>query len=537
MSVWGKGKLQLPWKLSGDVVPTVDVLIPCCGEPLAVVLDTVRAACVLNYPKNRYRIAVLDDGRSSEVKEEIRNMSKTFPDVQLHYSSRPAKSASHSRAGNLNHGLDYLTKVEGEPSELVAVLDIDMIPLPSWLRTVIPPLLNDTSVGLVNPRQKFYNLPDRDPMVQNLDMFFDGMETVKACLGISWCTGTGFVTRRTALEQIGGIPTEFHCDDLMTSVYLAALGWKIEYIPETVQLGLVPDTVRDCVKQSQRWLAGHMYNLSLLRNSRANGRATMRHRIQVTLPSIIQTFASFVVMASLITVPFLMLYGVRLIEYQSPHQLRILLVLESLQFFAEVYSGYLRSRSSDFTGHILSDWAQIVTIPFLVTTSLRVIFTSLISGTAAKFASPAARDRSPNSSIMPPSTFTRIKTTIASKIPDSILLVALSIFIPYAFIGLRTTYSLLTTPTTSIFDSLSHNLYPPLVIRCLKYLLQSYYALSCILRLSQWPSREDMLDRDPVTKVAYPSTRATNPKRLRPRQTFTVLCVFYYVFVGWVAFR
>ncbi|KAL8694268.1 MAG: hypothetical protein Q9218_001036 [Villophora microphyllina] len=525
LSARGKGKLQLPLRLSGDMVPTVDVLIPCCGEPLEVVLDTVKAACSLDYPKDRYRIAVLDDGRSPAVKDEITNLSNQFPDVRIHYSSRLARSASHSRAGNLNHGLDYLAGLKEDQAEFVAVLDIDMIPLPNWLRSVVPYLLTDKTVGLGNSRQKFYNLPNGDPMVQNHDIMYDGIESIKACNGASWCTGTGFVVRRTALEQIRRFPTQYHCDDIMTSAYLAALGWKIVYVPETVQLGLVPDSVNDYVKQCQRWHAGHMYNVFLLRSSRANGLATIRQRLQVTIPSAMQVLTSFVVMISLIAVPWLMFHGNRIVEYQSPNQLRILLILESLNFYTELYSGYLRSKSSDFTGHILADWAQITIVPFQIITCFRVILSTLASGTAAQFAMPKAY----NSKTSLP-WFQKLIKCITRNSP---LLITLLILVSYILTGFQTTYSLLTTPKPLHTLLSSPTLYPTLVLLYLKYVLQSLSALSCILSPSQWPTREDMLDRDPVTKIAYPSAKAMDSKRVRPWQTYTILSVIYHITLGW----
>lgn len=171
----------------GDYLPSVDVFLPCCGEDLEVILDTVRAACALDYPPESYRIVVLDDGCSRTVRRAVERLSLELNCRNLHYTSRGFKVLSHSKAGNLNFGLNFVSGLPSGPSELVAVLDIDMIPLPHWLRTMLPYILADSKVGLANPAQRFYNIPDRDPFLQNLDIVFDGIETIKECVSSSWC--------------------------------------------------------------------------------------------------------------------------------------------------------------------------------------------------------------------------------------------------------------------------------------------------------------------------------------------------------------
>ena len=46
------------------------------------------------------------------------------------------------------------------------------------------------------------------------------------------CHGSCFVARRSALEEIGGIPTETITEDWATSIKLQAAGYKLYYFPE-----------------------------------------------------------------------------------------------------------------------------------------------------------------------------------------------------------------------------------------------------------------------------------------------------------------
>ena len=213
-------------RLVGNDVPTVDVLIPCCNESLEVILDTVRAACALDYPRDRYRVVLLDDGNSAELQHEIDDLKKADPGSRnLFYTCRGVKVVTHSKAANLNYGISFVQDLG--PAEYIAVLDVDMIPLPDFLRAVLPHLLNDPSTALATLPQNFYNIPDGDPLFQGLDAGFSIQILQQDAMGNCPCTGTGFVLRRSALEDIGGIPIDEMNDDIMTSLMLYTKGWKV----------------------------------------------------------------------------------------------------------------------------------------------------------------------------------------------------------------------------------------------------------------------------------------------------------------------
>jgi len=96
--------------LVGDDVPNVDVLITTCNEDLAVVMDTVKAACVLDYPADRYRVFVCDDGASDKLQHAVETHAVHFP--QLHYTARIKGAVKDYKAGNLNHGLAYSASMD-----------------------------------------------------------------------------------------------------------------------------------------------------------------------------------------------------------------------------------------------------------------------------------------------------------------------------------------------------------------------------------------------------------------------------------------
>lgn len=77
---------------------------------------------------------------------------------------------------------------------------------------------------------------------------------MKDSLGVAWCTGSGYVMRRAALEAIGGFPTGSLAEDVCTSSMLLGSGWNTAFVHEPLQFGTVPDSLSSHLKQRTRWV-------------------------------------------------------------------------------------------------------------------------------------------------------------------------------------------------------------------------------------------------------------------------------------------
>lgn len=145
-----KYERQRPIRVIGNNVPAVDVFITCCGEDIEVIKDTVRATCALDYPTEKFRVFVLDDGASTTLECTIFSMQRN--NANLYYTARKKPKVPDFKAGNLNHGILH-SQTGGNPAEFVAGLDADVIADPSWLRATIPHLLRDPNLGMIGPPQ------------------------------------------------------------------------------------------------------------------------------------------------------------------------------------------------------------------------------------------------------------------------------------------------------------------------------------------------------------------------------------------------
>ena len=97
-------------------------------------------------------------------------------------------------------------------------------------------------------------MPSGDPLLQGLDVNYKITEPMKDRVASTWCGGTGYVIRRSALDSIDGFPTGSVGEDMYCSNMLLGQGWTATYVDECLQHGRVPESYKAHVKQQSRWV-------------------------------------------------------------------------------------------------------------------------------------------------------------------------------------------------------------------------------------------------------------------------------------------
>ncbi|KAH7431466.1 hypothetical protein KP509_08G049600 [Ceratopteris richardii] len=232
--------------------PTVHIMLPCCKEPTEVPQDSILAALALNYPKDRFRVFVLDDGGDDDLKAFCDAYRVESGNDQLVYLRRKKiPGVPHNfKCGNLNYGLQH------SDAEYVVMMDADMILHPSFLNRMLPHIVNSPQVSFVQIPQSFYNLPIGDPLNDACGFGYDRVMVHRNTLGCATCVGTGVIFRRKHLDDIGGFQPQSITEDTMTAYTLFNRGYRSAYVNEKLQVGLVPWSFEAFVKQRQRWGQG-----------------------------------------------------------------------------------------------------------------------------------------------------------------------------------------------------------------------------------------------------------------------------------------
>lgn len=231
--------------IDGTFNPTVDILIPTYDEPAFILKRTVIGCQAIDYEKKT--VYLLDDTRREEIKQ-------LAAELGCEYRTRPDNK--HAKAGNLNYTIPHTN------GEIIVVFDADFVPTRNFLQRTLG-FFQDESVALVQTPQSFYNI---DPIARNLgledvltpeeEVFYRQLQPIKDGAGSVVCSGTSFLVRRKALEEIGGFVTDSLSEDYFTGIRLSAKGYRLVYLNEKLSAGLAAENIAAHATQRLRWARG-----------------------------------------------------------------------------------------------------------------------------------------------------------------------------------------------------------------------------------------------------------------------------------------
>ncbi len=252
------GFIQTSWPLDRPVIepkgdpetwPTVDIYIPTYNESLEIVRNTVFAAMDLDYPVDRYRIFILDDGK----RPAFRAFAK---EAGCGYLTRD--NNLHAKAGNLNAAMK---KTDGE---LIAIFDCDHVPTRAFLQLTVGWFQTDPRLALLQTPHHMYS---PDPVQRNLastmgempgegDLFYGPVQGGNDLWNATFFCGSCAIIRREALMETNGFAGETVTEDAHTALKLQRTGWNTAYISARLSAGLATERLVLHVGQRIRWARG-----------------------------------------------------------------------------------------------------------------------------------------------------------------------------------------------------------------------------------------------------------------------------------------
>ncbi|WP_312830579.1 UDP-forming cellulose synthase catalytic subunit [Pseudomonas rhodesiae] len=245
---WPLDRKPKPLPRDLSLWPSVDLLIPTYNEDLSIVRGTVYAALGLDWPADKLKIYILDDGK----RESFRQFAA---EVGVGYIARTDNR--HAKAGNLNHALTLID------SELVAIFDCDHVPVRSFLQLTTGGFLSDPKLALVQTPHHFLS---PDPFERNLDVFRERPNEGELFYGLvqdgndmwnaAFFCGSCAVLRRTAIDTIDGFAVETVTEDAHTALRLHRSGWNSAYIKVPQAAGLATESLSAHIGQRIRWARG-----------------------------------------------------------------------------------------------------------------------------------------------------------------------------------------------------------------------------------------------------------------------------------------
>jgi len=223
----------------------VSIIVPAFDEQVGIA-DTLRTVAASDYP--HLEIIVVDDGSTDHTAAIVRTLQADIPALHL------VQQANAGKARALNTGM------AASRGAIVVLVDGDTVFEPDTIRWLVAPL-SDFGVGAVSGNTKVGNrngLLGRWQHIEyavgfNLDRrLFDltnSMQTVPGAIG---------AFRRTAIDSVGGIPTDTLAEDTDLTIALGVAGWRIAYEGQARAWTEAPATLRQLWSQRYRWGYGMM---------------------------------------------------------------------------------------------------------------------------------------------------------------------------------------------------------------------------------------------------------------------------------------
>jgi len=237
-------------------LPRVSVIIPAWNEG-AVIEATIERLLSLNYPQDRLRIYVIDDGSTDDTPTKAIGKAKTYPQRVIHIRR---VAGGEGKAHTLNYGLEILWR--NSWTEAVLIMDADVIYSPDSLLKMSRHLA-DRGVGAVTA---YIKEGSRSPNYVQRYVTFEYI-TATGCsrraqnvLGFLAClSGGAQLHSRENLLDIGGkIFSNTLAEDTFTTFRTQLNGRRAIFESNALVYAEEPDSLEGLWKQRVRWARGNV---------------------------------------------------------------------------------------------------------------------------------------------------------------------------------------------------------------------------------------------------------------------------------------
>lgn len=229
--------------------PTVTIAIPCYNEE-ATVDKTVKSLLALDYPKDKIKIFLIDDGS----KDNTWNVIKSFENGTSVFAFKKENGGKHTA---LNLALENTT------SEFFGCLDSDSLVHPQALKRILKYFEKDPATMAVAPSIIVYNPKNIIQYSQNIeyDMSIYTKKMLGFMGGIHVTPGPFSIFRKKVFDDLGYYRKAHNTEDQEIALRMQEHGYKIDHCPDAYVYTNTPDSVAKLYRQRLRWIYGFIKNI------------------------------------------------------------------------------------------------------------------------------------------------------------------------------------------------------------------------------------------------------------------------------------
>src|SRR3989344_2638572 len=235
-------------KIKLDHYPAVTIAVPCWNEEKTI-YKTVRSLLSLNYPKDKVKIFLIDDGSTDGTWNIIRKFSK-YPNIKVFHKENGGKYTA------LNLGLEH------SETNFFGGLDADSFVDSESLIRIMSCFEKDSSVMAVAPS---VIVSDSRNFIQSAQKaeYYMGVYTKKMLgfLGaINVTPGPLTIFRKKVFNDLGSYRHGHNTEDMEIAYRMQKNNYKIEHCNDAYVYTTTPTTVQKLYRQRLRWIYGFINN-------------------------------------------------------------------------------------------------------------------------------------------------------------------------------------------------------------------------------------------------------------------------------------
>jgi len=235
-------------KITLKSYPSVTIAVPCWNEEKTVE-KTVNSLLNLNYPKDKLKILLIDDGSKDKTWKIIQKFSNNS-NIKIFHKENGGKYTA------LNLGL------ENSDSEFFGGLDADSVVDPESLVRIMSYFERDPmamavapSVVVNNPQNMIQNAQKAE---YNMGVYLKKMLCFLGAINVT--PGPMTIFRKKVFNDLGGYRYGHNTEDMEIAYRMQKNHYKIEHCNDAYVYTETPGTMRKLYKQRIRWIYGFINN-------------------------------------------------------------------------------------------------------------------------------------------------------------------------------------------------------------------------------------------------------------------------------------
>ncbi|MFA6088864.1 MAG: glycosyltransferase family 2 protein [Candidatus Woesearchaeota archaeon] len=232
---------------SPKIFYSVTIIVPAFNEENTI-LKTLNSLLSLNYPKDKLKIMVVDDGSTDNTFKVVKNAN--FSNVVIYRKQNGGKYTA------LNYGLERCD------TEFVGALDADSFVSKDALKNMVS-YFDDPLVMAVTPSMRVYKPKSFLQRVQAIEYLMGlFLRKIFSVLSSEHVTPGPFTIHRKAFfDKHGFYKKAFHTEDIEVALRIQSNGYKIRHASNAAVYTVAPKSFNVLYKQRIRWYYGFIENL------------------------------------------------------------------------------------------------------------------------------------------------------------------------------------------------------------------------------------------------------------------------------------